>query len=94
MSEISIIYKYGLFDNVGHGSSVTLFSMPENAQILSCQFQNGVIVIWALHDEGKTRERHFACYGTGLHIPYNDTRQHIATLQDKHGLVWHIFEEN
>ena len=89
---MSVIHKYTLLSGAGHESS-SLIEMPENAQILSCQIQNGAIVIWALHDEGKKIVRHFTCYGTGLHIPYKEVRYHIATLQDPYGLVWHIFEE-
>lgn len=89
---MSIIYKYTLFSGPGHNSSV-IIDMPEEAQILSCQIQNGNIVVWALHNQGPMEQRYFSCFGTGLDIRYSDSRQHIATLQDRHGLVWHIFEE-
>lgn len=88
---MSVIHKYTLFGCPGHGSS-SMAEMHENAQILSCQIQNGSIVVWALHDEGRKVMRTFTCYGTGLNIPYRN-RKHISTLQDMNGFVWHIFEE-
>lgn len=89
---MSVIHKYTLFGCPGHGSS-SLVEMPSTAKILSCQFQDSAIRVWAIHDEGLKVMRRFCCYGTGLDIPYRD-RVHVATLQDRNGFVWHIFEEN
>lgn len=68
--------------------------MPTGAQILSVQFQEDQLVLWAivndtLHKEGRLIE----IYRTGTPFqPLN--RKHISTVQEDcvEGVVWHIFE--
>jgi hypothetical protein len=91
------IYKYTLFTRPDHELSVSI-DIPDNAKILSCQFQHGTVSIWALIDENEpTVTRVFTCYGTGFELPDRNVRKHIATLQEVFGVglgyVWHIFEE-
>lgn len=67
--------------------------MPDGAEILSVQFQRGVLTLWALVDPSKpTVPRSFEIVGTGFELQ-GSARRHIATVQtESQNLVWHIFE--
>lgn len=67
--------------------------MPEGAEILDIQMQDGACCIWALCDPRAPIEtRHIAIYGTGNFMPA-DPGEYIATFQIAGGLmVFHAFE--
>ena len=82
------IYKYhvGIVDH-------QVIEMSRNAQILSVQFQDGILCMWALvnPDEPKVA-REFAVIGTGnLFNTKGMAIVHIASCQDS-TYVWHIFD--
>jgi hypothetical protein len=84
------IYKYKL-----ENASTQRIPMPEGAQILCAQVQNGGICIWALVDPdapGK-QERTIHVYGTGWDIGRTELLRHIDTIQFENGaLIFHVFE--
>ncbi len=82
------IYKYLL-----KPQSVQTVEMPKGAQILTAQFQNKTICLWALLNlEGFATKRTIEICGTGLPLDFHP-RVFISTVQDPvNGLVWHIFE--
>jgi len=64
--------------------------MPRDAVILSCQFQDGILCLWAEVDPLNSRtDRTFAVVGTGH--PYDFYGTFIATAQQP-PFVWHVFE--
>jgi hypothetical protein len=72
--------------------------MPPGAQILTAQFQNDQLCLWALVEhERPTEKRAIRIAGTG-HLISTETLRYIATVQSiqgpTKGLVLHVFEEN
>lgn len=66
--------------------------MPEGARIVSCQFQDGAISLWAIVDpDAPLYRRSFRVVGTGQDVAPNWT--HIATLQQG-SFVWHVFMDS
>lgn len=67
--------------------------MPQGAQILTVQMQNGEPQLWALCDPDAPKEnRHIAIYGTGHQVKKNPG-VYIETFQMLSGkLVFHAFE--
>jgi len=69
------------------------------ADILSIQFQEDNITIWAMvNTDNSMVDRQFYILGTGHGIPeeveyavQHNSFKHISTVQ-KDGFVWHIFE--
>lgn len=84
------IFKYPL--EITDEQEVTL---PYNSKILSCQMQNELLQLCALVDETTDVfvEKIIRIIGTGNPIDdYDPTNfKFISTVQDTHGLVWHIF---
>ena len=71
-------------------------SMPFGSQVLSAQFQHGVLNLWALCDENQPiyEGRSFHIIGTGNPMPDVEWSKYIATVQHHDGaLVWHVFEQ-
>lgn len=65
-------------------------SMPEGAEIIKAEPQNGVLCLWAICDPQAPRVfREFYVLGTGHSIQENLT--HVASYQDP-PFVWHLFE--
>ena len=65
--------------------------MPEKARIMTAQFQNGELAIWAEVDpELPPTTRTIEIIGTGNPVP-DAERRYIATVQES-VLVWHIYE--
>lgn len=74
--------------------------MPLGAEILSVQFQEGVLTAWAkvrhgrgnedrkieIRGTGHTIEEEVGCDG-GMYL------NHLATVQGEAGFVWHVFEQ-
>jgi hypothetical protein len=82
------IFKYKL-----ETTDLQSIDMPQGAEILCLQVQNGEPCIWALvNDAATVTKRHFEIYGTGHNIP-NANRKYIGTYQLRGGaLVYHCFE--
>ena len=80
------IYKY----QIPLTPQIRLF-LPEKAEILTVQIQNGIVTMWAIVDTNTLdAERMLAVYGTDYEIPDNHGK-YIATVQ--YGiLVWHVFD--
>ena len=83
------IYKYAL-----QPLREQTISMPDSATILTVQMQGDTITLWAeVHDDNRPENRTFEVFGTGWHItPLECEREYIGTVQDRSGLVWHIYE--
>lgn len=72
-----------------------IIHLPENAKILSCQFQSDVLCLWALFDT-RTRfkqPRKIRIIGTGNPIYDSEVLVFISTVQ-KGLFVWHVFEDH
>lgn len=71
-------------------------SMPEGAEILTVQNQNGIPCLWVLvNPKNKTKLRTFEIFGTGHPIlsGMGTSRKYISTFQMKNGnIVFHVFE--
>ena len=66
--------------------------IPENAEILTCQLQDGKPHIWAKVNPEKPKEmRLIGMFGTGHPMPTMWKTKYISTIQ-KDGFVWHFFE--
>lgn len=71
-------------------------SMPQDAEILTVQVQNGIPCLWALvNPEAETEIRCIEIFGTGNQIlsGMGASRKYISTFQiPEAGLVFHVFE--
>lgn len=73
-------------------------NMPDKAEILTVQMQNGIPCLWALvdPDEALFDEREIEIFGTGNHIVYDNNivwHKYISTIQLNGGsLIFHVFE--
>lgn len=86
------IYKYELSAN--NRQSIEL---PEGAQILTAQGQNGCnVCLWALVDpEQPPEQRYFEIFATGepVHVDMGVERRYVGTAQLEGGrLIFHVFE--
>ena len=87
---MKVIYKYVL-----ESKEIQEIEIPYNALILSCQFQNNELCIWANVDpEEKKGKLKILILGTGNPIPeeyLNGCYEFLATVQV--GIfVWHVFK--
>lgn len=80
-------YQLGITD-------VQAVRMPAGAEILSVQFQNESLCLWALVETTeKNSARLIYVVGTGNPFPEGDFR-FIGTVQQFGGkLIWHVFEQ-
>jgi hypothetical protein len=69
-------------------------SLPTGAEILSVQFQTGVLCLWAMVNPSlPISQRHIKIHGTGHFTDPDLDYRHIGTVLDpRTALVWHIFE--
>jgi hypothetical protein len=75
-------------------TDVQTLSMPEAAEILTVQIQDGVPCLWAIVDtQVVNQERVIEVFGTGrpLHQDMGISRVYIGTVQER-PFVWHVFE--
>jgi len=81
------IYKY----TVGIQSNQYIL-MSKDAQILSVQFQNDTLCLWAMvnPDNPKVR-REIAVVGTGHGFDNHEFKAYLGSVQDS-VYVWHIFD--
>lgn len=88
---IEAIWKYEL-----ETTDEQSIEMPEGAQILALQVQNGQPCLWAQGDPEKQRQRrHFRIYGTGHSIISieNKRLEYVGTYQSLGGaFVGHVYE--
>lgn len=82
-----VIWKYEL-----EIADMQTFFMPEDAQILSVQYQDGQLCMWALVDSYASKEEvRISVVGTGYIFKHGDRDVYIGTVQDgKH--VRHVFK--
>ena len=69
--------------------------LQEDAEILSVQTQDSILCLWYRCDAYTSlkKERYFHIYATGAPIlPDNGDETYLATVQTKHGEVWHVYE--
>lgn len=83
-------YKIGEFTN-------ETIQLPKGAEILSVQYQKGVLCLWAMGNAEEVEDRIIEIYGTGWEIGADKSKggtlKYIATVQnDQQDLVWHVFE--
>jgi hypothetical protein len=91
--QMHTIYKYPI--EITDSQKVL---MPQGAQILTAQFNNGRLCLWALVNasEAVLMERTIRIQGTGNPVAdpyllkYIGTDQHVVNGTT---LVWHVFEE-
>lgn len=70
---------------------ICCIEMPERAQILAANKQNGIWCIWALVDPNTSTEtRSFIINGTGWEFEATGLK-HLKTILEG-GFVWHLFE--
>ena len=83
------IFKYQL-----ETTDVQQLEMPQGAEILCIQTQNGIPCIWALVEPNATvTKRAFEIFGTNCNVPENAKRKYVGTYQlNNGGLVFHCFE--
>ena len=66
--------------------------LPEGAEILTIQYQNGCLYLWAKVDTTKSLvNRHIEVFRTGYEILEDMKYKYITTIQYS-GYVWHYFE--
>lgn len=84
------IYKYHV-----RIDDVQTIDLPQGAQVLSVQVQDGIPYIWAcVNPSAKSEPRQFRLYGTGHPIEEDCLLKFIGTFQIFGGrLVYHLFEE-
>lgn len=71
---------------------VASLHMPQNAQLLSVQMQNGKPMLWVLIDTAQPHiEREILIVGTGWKIEAPVVIKHIDTVQVG-AFVWHYFD--
>ncbi len=69
--------------------------MPEGAQILHVDEQNGQICLWAGITEGKdTEDREIQIIGTGYPELPDEWVTHLGSVVMQSGYVWHVFERD
>ena len=94
---IMTIWKYPI--QIIGGKQPILIPSPRT--FLDVQMQDGKPVLWALVDpRSPKQEVNILVYGTGHTIPYapinaaiqrGGSLDHLGTVQDDHGSVWHVF---
>ena len=88
---MSTIWKFPL-----EIEDVQLVKMPHHARILSAQMQAGTVTLWALVSPlNQHVNREIRILGTGHPadaVVASPALPFIGTVQDRHGLVWHIFD--
>lgn len=87
-----IIYKYRI--TVGGYAD---HEVPRDSEVLAAGWQDGWLVVWVLHhtlpsDDNKNTRLRFSDVMTGHQFDQVGA-QHVATLQDRLGIVHHVFYE-
>ena len=90
----NVVFKYTLT------SWHSVISMPQNAEVLSCGEQDGIIVVWArVNPDAPLKNRVIRAVNTGEGLRNSDPACEArfigtVTMQNKlsKGMVWHIFD--
>lgn len=86
------IYKYPL-PRIRPSEPFAL-AMPEGAEILCVQKQEGIPTVWAKIDEHAMKVRRvFRAQFTGQSWTFDIEEKYVGTWQDEEGLVWHLFDQ-
>lgn len=81
------IYKYPI-----PVTDESTLELPEDAEILTFQAQDGKPYIWALVDPTRQLEIvSFRLFGTGHPVENADTLEYVGTIQIE-PFVWHLFK--
>jgi hypothetical protein len=81
------IYKYPL-----DITDVQYLEMPTGAKLLSAGYQGATLCLWAhVNPDAKAVLREVHICGTG-HACHSGSMNHIDTVIDDVGLVWHVFD--
>lgn len=69
--------------------------LPSPARILSCQFQHGLLMLWAVvNPDLPMHRRTVYIVGTGHPIPNVVPIDYVGTVQQGEGrFIWHVFAE-
>ncbi len=79
------VYKYQMA-----GLRDQWVTLPDGAKILKCDFQNGILCLWALVDQNAmSTARFFKVLGTGWFDEVDDFDFVGTVFQDM--FVWHVF---
>lgn len=85
---MKVIYKYPL-----KIQEFQLVPLPDGAEILSIQEQDGKLMLWAIvENENEKSYLALNIYGTGQKIKEGKLLKYISTAQ-LDSFVWHIFIE-
>lgn len=73
-----------------------ILHMPQGAQIVKVDTQQGEPFVWALvNPTNEKEERRFYLAGTGHEIEDIDSKTHVGSFfMAEQRLVWHLFEIN
>lgn len=84
------IFKYELV-----AVPIQQISLPENAKIMTVQFQGNNLCLWAMVNPKKDEEyRYIRIAATGEKITDEADLKYITTVQQFDGeLIWHVFEK-
>lgn len=90
MARIMKVFKYDLAV-----VPVQQISLPDNAKIMTVQFQGNYLCLWAMVDPHKDEEyRYIRIAATGEKITDEPDLKYINTVQQFDGeLIWHVFEK-
>ena len=82
------VFKYPLDTD----KQVQMVELNEGCRVLTCQLQDGVIMLWCLVDTKRKRfKTPIYIFGTGEPIQHH--LDFIATVQLEDKTVWHVFRE-
>ena len=86
---MSKIFKYKLLNNLRQD-----VEMPIRSEILSVQFQQDQLYLWAkVNPDNQPEIRKIVIVGTGFEFDSSNLT-YIATIQEAEGLlIWHVFED-
>lgn len=87
------VYKYPLWPTLAalDCAEIVTVSLPDTAQVLRADIQNGALVLWALVDPSERHyDRRFRIAGTGHAITHTIDRYVSTVYIDS--LVFHVFE--
>lgn len=67
--------------------------MPEGAELLHVDLQDGIVCVWARVDETRLREKRTICIrGTGHSIEKENGSQRYVGSAQMGSYVWHVFD--
>ncbi len=95
------VYKYPLKfiqTNIGDGTITTVMAvvqLPVTFEILDIQKQGDTYFLWArVDEESVSKDILIQMVGTGWDMESKMFYEHISTIHDDNGFVWHFFKVN